>query len=59
MQARQGVPLVVEGNAIACPICRHGRFWMKQTLMPDLDWAAPAAETYICTRCGHVLWFLR
>jgi DNA-directed RNA polymerase subunit RPC12/RpoP len=67
MQARQdGTTLVVEGNAVACPICRHDRFRMKNTLMEsrgmailDVEWAAPSAETYICTRCGHVLWFMR
>jgi DNA-directed RNA polymerase subunit RPC12/RpoP len=61
-----GGPLTVLGNAVACPICRHDRFWTRETLVEsrglafmDLDWASPAATNYICARCGHMLWFMK
>jgi DNA-directed RNA polymerase subunit RPC12/RpoP len=61
-----GVPLVVEDAEVPCPICRHTRFRKRRTIMEgraaaifDMDWASPSAETYICLRCGHVLWFMR
>lgn len=61
----QGVPLMVEGTPVACPICRHDRYRMKERFMPetagffDVEWINPSAETYICLRCGHVMWFVR
>ncbi|HEU4560575.1 MAG TPA: hypothetical protein VFS20_22175 [Longimicrobium sp.] len=62
----QGVPLIVEGTPVACPICRHDRYNLKRRVMPsaaaaffDVEWASPSAETYICLRCGHVMWFMR
>jgi DNA-directed RNA polymerase subunit RPC12/RpoP len=62
----EGDALTVAGHAVACPICHHERFHMRRTLMESrggalfgVDWASPAAETYICVRCGHVLWFMR
>ena len=63
---REGSELVVQGNPVACPICRHDRFTMRKTLMGsrgaaflDMEWASPSAETHICQRCGYVLWFMR
>jgi DNA-directed RNA polymerase subunit RPC12/RpoP len=54
------------GREVPCPVCAHDRFWTRRTLMDTrgaaffgLDWAQPTAENYVCTRCGHVLWFLR
>ena len=62
----EAVPLLVEGAPVACPICRHDRYRMKRTLMEskaaamwDMEWASPSADTYICLRCGHVMWFMR
>ena len=63
--SEQGTTLVVEGKTIPCPICGHGRFWTRKTLMDTrgsalfgFDWANASAVNYICNRCGHVLWFL-
>jgi predicted nucleic-acid-binding Zn-ribbon protein len=63
---QEGTVLMVEGTPVACPICRHDRYRMKKTLMEskaaaflDVEWASPSADTYICLRCGHVMWFLR
>lgn len=56
----------VAGHQLVCPVCAHGRFWKRRTLMntPGLtffgmEWANRQAENYVCDRCGHVLWFLR
>lgn len=61
-----GVPLVVEGYPVACPVCRHDRFRTRRTVMEsraqaifDLDWSSPTAENYICLRCGYVMLFMR
>ena len=61
-----GQPLAVLGNAVHCPICRHDRFVSRTTLLESragallgLDWASPAATNHICTRCGHMLWFMK
>jgi len=56
----------VGGHPLRCPICAHGRFWKRRTLMTTpgltffgMEWANRQAENYVCDRCGHVLWFLR
>lgn len=61
-----GVPLVVEGYPVACPVCRHDRFRTRRTVMEtrtqaiwDMDWSSPTAENYICLRCGYVMLFMR
>ena len=55
----------VAGNILECPICKHGEFWRRQTLMNtvgltffNLEWANRKATNYVCGNCGHVLWFL-
>ena len=62
----QGVPLMVEGAEVPCPICRHTRFRTRRAVVEGqtaawfgAGWASPTAETYVCLRCGHVLWFMR
>jgi len=56
---------IVEGKSLSCPICGNGRFRTRRTLMNrrwmaflDFAWADRQAMTEICTRCGHVLWFM-
>lgn len=58
--------LVVEGREVPCPLCGHDRYWTRETVMSghglalfDLEWAGETAVNYVCTRCGHVLWFVR
>ena len=58
--------LIAGGRLIVCPICGHDRFHQQRTLMNtraatffNLDWADRGADTRICQRCTHVLWFAR
>ncbi len=56
---------IIEGRALKCPICGNDRFRTRHALMNrrwmaflDFEWADRQAATEICSRCGHVLWFL-
>lgn len=58
--------LVAGGRLIRCPVCGHDRFHAQRTLMNtraatffNLDWANSGADTRICQRCTHVMWFAR
>ena len=58
--------LVAGGRLIRCPVCGHDRFHQQRTLMNtraatffNLDWANSGADTRICQRCTHVMWFAR
>jgi DNA-directed RNA polymerase subunit RPC12/RpoP len=58
--------LIADGRLIRCPICNHDGFHQQRTLMNtraatffNLNWANSDADTRICKRCGHVLWFAR
>jgi uncharacterized Zn finger protein (UPF0148 family) len=58
--------LIAGGRLIVCPVCGHDRFHQQRTLMNtraatffNLDWANSGADTRICQRCTHVLWFAR
>ena len=56
---------VIEGNALSCPVCGHGEFWKRKTLMNTpgmtlfgVEWANRQADNYVCDSCGYVMWFL-
>jgi uncharacterized Zn finger protein (UPF0148 family) len=58
--------LIAGGRLILCPVCGHDRFHQQRTLMNtraatffNLDWANSGADTRICQRCTHVMWFAR
>ena len=58
--------LIAGGRLIRCPVCGHDRFHQQRTLMNTraatffkLDWANSGADTRICERCTHVMWFAR
>jgi len=60
-----GKEYVIHGKRIICDHCRNEKFWNKRTLMNTpgmtlmgLEFLNKAAETYICTECGHVTWFM-
>lgn len=55
----------IAGAVLECPICKHDEFWTRRTLMNTpgmtlfgLDWANKSALNYVCSSCGHVLWFI-
>jgi uncharacterized Zn finger protein (UPF0148 family) len=58
--------LIAGGRLIVCPICGHDRFHQQWTLMNtrgatffNMAWASQGADTRICQRCTHVMWFAR
>jgi uncharacterized Zn finger protein (UPF0148 family) len=58
--------LIAGGRLIVCPICGHDRFHQERTLMNtrgatffNLAWTDQGADTRICQRCTHVMWFAR
>jgi uncharacterized Zn finger protein (UPF0148 family) len=58
--------LIAAGRLIVCPVCGHDRFDQQRTLMNtraatflNFDWADGGADTRICQRCTHVMWFAR
>jgi uncharacterized protein YbaR (Trm112 family) len=58
--------VVINGNKLVCPVCKHTKFWGRTTLMNtagmsffDLDWANRSAQNFICSSCRYVFWFLR
>ena len=58
--------LVAGGRLILCPVCGHDRFHQQRALMNrrgaaffNMTWADQGADTRICQRCTHVMWFAR
>ena len=56
--------VVIEGNKLSCPVCRHDQFWRRTTLLNtrgltfmDWDWANKNAQNYVCSKCGYMYWF--
>ena len=55
----------VAGNILECPVCGFGEFWTRQAKVNtprhhllQLDKNKEIATNYICSSCGHVLWFV-
>ncbi|MEO8503371.1 MAG: hypothetical protein ABI609_05695 [Acidobacteriota bacterium] len=56
----------VNGKELRCPVCEGDQFWTRKTvlhggriqLLLELGWAGKRAENQICSRCGHISWFL-
>lgn len=55
----------VAGTVLECPICKNDEFWTRRTLMNTpgmtlfgIEWANKSALNYVCSQCGHVLWFV-
>jgi uncharacterized Zn finger protein (UPF0148 family) len=58
--------LIAGGRLIVCPVCGHDRFHQQRTLLSsraaaffNTQWASDSADTRICQKCGHILWFMR
>jgi DNA-directed RNA polymerase subunit RPC12/RpoP len=58
--------VVAGGRLIRCPICGHDRFSQRQTLLSsraaaffNVEVFSDSADTRICEKCGHILWFMR
>lgn len=58
--------LIAGERLIQCPVCGHDRFHQQRTLMNtraatffNVEWANSGADTRICQRCTHVMWFAR
>ncbi len=62
---RPGERFEVGGRSLECPFCAHDRFLRKKILM-NTEWLTffhlehwdRKADTYVCRRCGYVMWFL-
>lgn len=55
----------VAGAVLACAVCKNDEFWTRRTLMNTpgmtlfgIEWANKSALNYVCSQCGHVMWFL-
>ena len=66
MSHQNGDEYQVGGKLLACPICGQAHFQLNQTLMSTkganflgFDWTNPNADTYTCTQCGYILWFMQ
>ena len=57
---------IIMGHKLECQVCKHDKFWTRETLMNTpkmtffkLDWANKTAQNYICDNCGYVHWFMK
>jgi predicted nucleic-acid-binding Zn-ribbon protein len=64
-EASEGEHFKVAGKPVACSHCAHNRFVEGRAQLNtaalsflNLDWANRSAATLVCTRCGHIEWFL-
>ena len=62
---QERIKLKLKGNPLRCGHCQHDEFYQRRTLLNtrlfsllDVDWANRNANCYICTKCGHIEWFL-
>jgi uncharacterized Zn finger protein (UPF0148 family) len=53
--------LIAADRLILCPVCGHDRFDQQRRLMtnPIFTTIGSGADTRICQRCTHVMWFAR
>jgi len=58
--------LIAGERLIRCPVCGHDKFDQQRTLMNtsaatlfNVAWVSGGADTRICRRCTHVMWFAR
>ncbi len=65
-ESSTGEHFTVAGKEVVCPHCGHDRFEEGRALLNTagmtflkLDWANRSAATLLCTRCGHIAWFLQ
>jgi len=56
----------VEAKKVTCPHCGHQEFaegsaQLNTTGMTfiGLDWANKSAYTLLCSKCGHIEWFMQ
>ena len=54
----------IAGHPLKCGHCANDRFLTRRSLLTtrgmtflELEWLNDAAENYICSRCGHLMWF--
>jgi uncharacterized protein len=64
-EAAEGEHFKVAEKPVACSHCAHnlfveGRAQLNTAALSflNLDWANRSAATLVCTRCGHIEWFL-
>ena len=50
---------------LVCPMCQQHHFIHDHIILSTegltflkLEWADPIADTYTCTNCNHILWFM-
>ncbi len=55
----------INGNPLICPVCNNNQFTIRYTLLNTrattffgFDFLNKKAKNYVCSRCGHILWFL-
>ena len=60
-----GEEFKIAGVELKCEICKHGRFGHRKAQLNTavasffgVDWANPAADCYVCCKCGYIHWFL-
>ena len=53
-----------DGTKLACSICGHDRFSVRQGLISnpftawlDMEWLHRSAQCFVCAGCGYVHWF--
>ncbi|MBD3367187.1 MAG: hypothetical protein GF405_03295 [Candidatus Eisenbacteria bacterium] len=61
---KKAEPRTRAGCALACPVCGHERFWVREAQLNtrlmsflDLDFVNPRGQCYICGNCRHIMWF--
>jgi ribosomal protein S27AE/DNA-directed RNA polymerase subunit RPC12/RpoP len=54
----------INGKQLRCFICEGTHFTVSNSLLNtrmmtilNLEWTDSEANTYICEKCGHILWF--
>ncbi len=55
----------ISGKPLVCPVCNNDQFTIRYALLNTrattffgFDFLNRKATTYVCSKCGHILWFL-
>jgi len=65
MDDKDTAPNEHRGQRLQCPVCSGREFSQREYAVRTIEdemfrqpWAVDEIKAYVCTGCGHILWFV-